>query len=320
MVERNAHVPEERAEKHAMPDPPERAMDMRHQARKRVSVKRAALFAVVVLAALTVLGTRHGGNATARAAAAGAAARTLGAGSSRFTVSVEARQPLSNLAPGIVGEGVMDYIHHRGRLSYGRYSEQIFDGNVTFMTWPMPWHERARWLRVESDSSDTDPFDLRQRAMRNPAGLLEFLTAASEDAHDAGSERVRGTTTTRIEGTFDMQKVVDQSPPDQRAELQDWLNFLAEDAPTTVPFQLWIDGDGVARRLRVEQGGEASVMVEYYDFGVPVTVSAPPASEIITAQELAAEIQAQAAGSDCGSSGDVYSTGSGGSICVERVE
>ena len=212
-------------------------------------MKRAALFAVVVLAALIVLAVRDGGNASARAAAAGAAAKTADAGSSRFTVSVEVQQPLPNSGPGVVAEGVMDYVHHRGRLSYGHYMELIFDGNITYATWTVPWHERARWLRVESDSSDIDPLDLRERAMRNPVGLLAFLRGASDDVRDAGSEEVRGTPATRIEGTLDLQKVVDQSPPDQRAELQDWLNFLAEDTPTTVPFHLWVDKDGVARRL-----------------------------------------------------------------------
>jgi hypothetical protein len=286
-----------------------------------VEVKRVVLFALVALAALAVLAAQGGRNASARAAAAQAAARTIDGGSSRFTVSVEETRPLPTSAPGIVGQGLMDYVHHRGRITYGRYSEQIFDGNVTYATWTVPWHERARWLRVESDSGETDPLDLRERAMRNPAGLLEFLTAASDDAHDAGSEKIRGTAATRIEGTFDMQKVVDSSPREQQAELQEWLNFLAEDTPTRVPFQLWIDNDGVARRLRVEGG--PTVTIEYYDFGVPVDVSVPPASAIITPQELLSEFETHAADSSCGSSGDVYSgssTGSGGSICVERVE
>jgi hypothetical protein len=280
-------------------------------------VKRAALFAVIVVAVATALGTRHGGNATARAAAAGAAARTLDAGSSRFTVRFEAAQP-QNVGPTIFGEGVMDYARHRGRISYGRYSEQIFDGDIVYATWMAPWHPRGRWLRL--DPSDTDPFDLPERAMRNPAGLLKFLTAASEDVHDRGSETVRGTPTTRVQGTVDLQKVVDRSPPDQRAELQDWLDVLAEDAPTTVPFELWIDNSGVARRLRLDQEGGTTVTIEYYDFGVPVEIAAPPAREIMTAQELAAEIQAHAGDSSCGSSGDVYSDESNGSICAERVE
>lgn len=203
----------------------------------------------------------------------------------------------------------------------GGYSEQILDGDITYATWPVPWHDSVRWLRVESDSSDTDPFDLRERAMRNPTGLIELL-AASDDVSDAGSEEVRGTPTTRIEGTLDLQKIVDDSPPDQRAELQDWLNFLAEDAPRAVPFQLWLDNDGVARRLRVDQEG-ATVTIEYYDFGLPVNVAPPPASEIISVQELMNEIQAHAGDSSCGSGGDICSdssAGSGGMSCLERVE
>ncbi|MDQ5821009.1 MAG: LppX_LprAFG lipoprotein [Actinomycetota bacterium] len=274
-------------------------------------MKRAALCAVLFLAAAIALAVRDGGEASARAAAAGAAARTLGTGTSRFTVSVEMAQPRPDSVPDLVGEGVMDYLHHRGRISYGHYSEQIFDGNSTYTTWPVPWHRPVRWLRVDSDSSDTEPFDLRERAMRNPTGLIEFLTAASDDVRDAGSDEVRGTPTTRIEGTIDLQKVVDQSPAHQRAELQDWLNFLGEDAPTTVPFRLWIDDAGVARRLRIDSEGVATATIEYYDFGVPVKVVTPPASSVITVQELMTELEAHVGDSSCGRSG--------GTICLERV-
>jgi hypothetical protein len=109
----------------------------------------------------------------------------------------------------------------------------LFDGKVTYLKWPMPWRHDAVWLRYEDEVSDVDPLDLRDRATRNPIGLLAFLTGASNDVREVGQDDVCGTRTTHYEGTLDLQTVVNQAPPDQRAELQEALSFIAEDEPTT---------------------------------------------------------------------------------------
>jgi hypothetical protein len=154
-------------------------------------------------------------------------------------------------------------------------------------------------VRFENDSQETDPLDLYERATNNPVSLLRFLTGASDDVRKAGSEDVRGTRTTHYEGTLNLQKVVDQASPDQRADLQEWLDFLREEQPTTVPFGLWVDSDGVARRLRIDAGEGASVLIEYYDFGVPVEITTPSEDEVISDEQLFNEIQEHATSSDC---------------------
>jgi hypothetical protein len=277
-------------------------------------VKRAAFFAVAAAVALVLLVVHDDGKGSAQAAVSRAAARTVDAGSSRFTISVNVPQLLVQLAPGYEVEGLMDYVHHRGRISYWRDSELLLDGDVAYVKWPMPWRQDTPWLRYETDSSDADPLSLEARAMRNPNSLLDFLTGASSDVRDAGSEDVRGRPTTHYEGTLDLQKVVDEAPPDKRAELQDWLNFIAEDEATKVPFGLWVDNDGVARRLRIDEQGGASMTIEYYDFGVPVEITPPPASEIISDEEFAKEIEQHAGDSTCSGadvgSGDTSARGS----------
>ncbi len=227
-------------------------------------MKRVAA-ALAVAAGLTglLLGARDGGQASAQAAVKRAAAKTVDAGSSRFRMTWQVPQlPQEFDLPTI--EWTMDYVHHRGRIVYSRDNEMLFDGNVTYMKWPMPWRERAAW------------------------------SGASNDVRVVGTEPVRGTSTTHYEGTLDLQKVVDQEPPDKRAELQDALDFIAEDEATTVPFGLWADGEGVAHRLRVDEQGAASVTIEYYDFGVPVEITPPPASEILSADEFFKEMEQHA--------------------------
>src|SRR5438105_5065159 len=231
----------------------------------------------MLAAAVVVL--RGGEDHSAQAAVRRAAARTLDASSSRFTLTIAVTQSLQQfpavLSPPFAVEGLMDYVHHRGRISYGgggnTREETIYDGDVVYTKWPLPWAKEKPWLRYEADAQDNDPFDLQDRAMRNPSGLLEFVHGAGTDVRNVGSENVRGIATTHYEGTLDLQKVVDQAPADKRAELQDFLNFIAEEEPTKVPFGLWVDEGGLAHRLRIDQH-EGATTIEYYDFGVRVDV------------------------------------------------
>jgi hypothetical protein len=106
--------------------------------------------------------------------------------------------------------------------------------------------------------------------------------------------------------------VVDQTPADKRAELQDSLNFLTEGGPKTVPFGLWVDGDGVTHRLRIDERGGAAITIEYYDFGVPVEVTPPPADEIVSNEEFAKELEQHQGEWSC-DNGDAGSRGSSSS-------
>jgi hypothetical protein len=261
-------------------------------------VKGAAAVLAIAIGVVVILIGRDGDAPSAQAAVNHALARTVDAHSSRFTITA---MPLPDqFAYDYTLHGIMDYVHHRGRMTYGLDDEMILDGDVTYARWPMPWRHDSAWLRMETDSQETDPLDLYERAITNPMGLLSFLTGASNDARTVGSESVRGTRTKHYEGTLDLQKVVDQAPPDKRAELREWLDFIREDQPTIVPFGLWVDSDGIARRLRIDGSeGAGSVVIEYYDFGVPVEITPPPASEILSTEEFFKEMERHAADSNC---------------------
>lgn len=275
----------------------------------------AALVLAAGIAGLILIG-RTSGDKAAQAAVRHAAARTVDAGSSRFELTWQTPVRL----PAHLGfkpvEGTMDYVHHRGLVSYPRGTEMLYDGDVVYMRWSLPWHPGGVWVRAPLDPSQPDPLDLQDRAMRNPIGLLSFLTGASDDAHAVGREEMGGTATTHYEGTLDLQKVVVQAPLDRRAELQDTLNFIGQDMSTKVPFGLWVDGHGLAHRLRIDQSGGYSVTIDYYDFGVPVVVTPPPAEEVISPEELSSELMQHAGDSNCdeGDAGSGGTSSSGGSL------
>ena len=259
-------------------------------------MKRAAIVVLpLVLVAMAV--ARVGAPASAEAAVKQALARTVDARSSRFTLSWSGPELPSGDRFKV--EGLMDYASHRGRITYWQNDEVIVDGDVTYMQWPMPWRNDATWLRYDGGNG-ADPLDLQERALSNPTGLLKFLTGAGNDVHEVGSEEIRGTRTIHYEGTVDLQKVVDQAPAGDQADLQVLLDFMREDEPTMVPFGLWVDGGGVAHRLRIDQGQGMSVLVEYYDFGLPVEITPPPPSKIISFEDFMKELEAHVGDSTCG--------------------
>src|SRR5438093_9965830 len=106
-----------------------------------------------------------------------AAARTVNTGSSRFEMTWQLPQGFRGMPaqPGpSTMRGTMDYVHQRGSIIYPGGTQILFDGNMVFMEWPLPWRHGPTWVRSTQDSSSVDPFDLPDRAMHKPVGLLEF--------------------------------------------------------------------------------------------------------------------------------------------------
>jgi hypothetical protein len=117
------------------------------------------------------------------------------AGASRFTLTFAMPQGEPPLATDLNVDGVMDYVHHRGRISFGSTSDMLIDGDMTYMKTALPWRHEPVWISSNTSGQESDPFDLQGRAMTNPLTLLEFLTGVGSDLSNAGAEQVRGTET-----------------------------------------------------------------------------------------------------------------------------
>jgi hypothetical protein len=96
-------------------------------------------------------------------------------------------------------------------------------------------------------------------AAEGPSRVLEQLRAVGE-VEELGSEQVRGVETTRYRALV--------RPPGEPAE-------------RAVPVDVWIDGDGLVRRLHAADGTE-DVTVDLYDFDADVAIE-PPAPAQVTA-------------------------------------
>lgn len=282
-------------------------------------MKRLGLLGAAIAAAVTVaVVSTRGHDSSAAAAVARAAQKTFDSGSSRVEVTI------SSASRSFRMEGVMDYRRHRGRLSYGDLGETIYDGDVTYSKWSTrpPWLPKAKpWLRTTG--GEDDPFDPQARSLRDPAALLGFLRSVSSGVERVGTETLDGVATTRYDGRLDLEKVVQASPADRREDLQAELDMIKEDMPTTVPFSIWVDEHGVARRVRYEHAGEGTVTFDFVDFGVPVVLDLPPAEEVMTEEEFSALMEAyfqEHPNGDCGSSSEqTDSSGDGGVVTMCTV-
>ena len=118
----------------------------------------------------------------------------------------------------------------------------------------------------------------------DPADGLQFLEGVS-NARASGSAEVRGVPTTKYRVTIDIQRLVDLmakgseklSPgfADGLRELRDQIDL------SRLPGAVWLDEAGRVRRFRLAMpipGDNVSVVstTEFYDFGAPVSISAPP--------------------------------------------
>jgi hypothetical protein len=167
----------------------------------------------------------------------------------------------------------------------------------------------ARWLAMPlPDAGSTAPSLFPGLGPSDPTQLLAYLEAVSSDVTTVGPDTVRGVETTHYHALLDLQKALDRGvdqnkvPASLRKSLKQILSTIAGPG-STIPVDLWIDSDGRVRRvtehldfsaLGAALGGPSgatgssgsdgsSVMttsMDFYDFGVPVNVQAPPADQV----------------------------------------
>lgn len=251
-------------------------------------MRRVVPLLVLVAAIAVFLGVRAGGHGSSAAAAvARAAGGTLDSGSARFSIAFSSPDLSPEEASAARAEGAMDFRHRRGHVTYGGYSDAIFDGDVTYFRLGdiEKWLPDAKpWIRTDDQE---DPFDPQARALRDPTTLLAFLRAVSSGVTKVGAETIDGVATTRYDGRLDLEKVVEQAPADQREELRAELDLFEHETATTFPYSVWADEHGIARRVRFQEDPERmTTTIDFFDFGAPVVLDLPAASDVMSVEEF----------------------------------
>ncbi len=144
---------------------------------------------------------------------------------------------------------------------------------------------------ISFDSGESNPLnDLSGAGQLDPGELLTMLTAL-DAIEETGAETVRGVETIHYSGVLDYDTLLQTlaAAEYQTLQAEHGASFFAG---LNAPIELWVDDDGLVRRFTLtldlaELGadvaaeiGLASVDVEFFDFGEPVLVNAPPPDEV----------------------------------------
>jgi hypothetical protein len=222
----------------------------------------------------------------------------------------------------ISGEADIDNEHERVDMTMdlgmlGGEMEIVMDGGVMYMRAPMFQDAGTEW--VSMDPSKMDPAAAAQfggfgAGTTDPSAYVG-LFAGVFDVKVAGEEELKGVPTTHYVGTIDLKKVLkgfsdvvgERADAATKKQLKAAVKqFESLGIDEKIPFEIWIDAEGLPRRQRITMdfgklvpgADEASMemTVDFSDFGKPVDIDIPPPSEVTDMTDAMAD-----AGSGAGS-------------------
>jgi hypothetical protein len=257
---------------------------------------------LIILMLATVPLACGGDELSPEAAVAEAGTKTANAGSAR--IDMNAGLTGSGDSFTMVGKG--EFADERGHMTFDVSAggqqvsmEMVFDRLVIYMRFPpelgVDLPRGKSWVKMDleelGEEAGIDLSQLMQAGQSDPTQALQYLRGASDDFEKVGDEEIRGVETTHYRGTVDLRKAAAELSESVRESIDRIIELTGE---STVPFDVWVDDEGLARRIKYEQplpgsNGETATMaitMDFYDFGIDVDVTPPEADEVIDIQEL----------------------------------
>lgn len=204
------------------------------------------------------------------------------------------------------GEADLDNEHKRVHMTMdmgmlGGEMEIVMDGGVMYMRSPMFQDAGTDW--VSMDPSKMDPAAAAQfggfgAGTTDPSAFVG-LFAGVFNVDISGEQELAGVPTTHYVGTIDLKKVLKgfsdvvgaDADAATKAQLEEAVKqFESLGIDEKIPFEIWIDAEGLPRRQRITMdfgklvpGAEDASMemtVDFSDFGKPVHIQIPDPSEV----------------------------------------
>jgi hypothetical protein len=190
--------------------------------------------------------------------------------------------PASLVVEARVVDGVtyIDFGDFFGALAHGRAVPPALQG--------------IKWLKVDVASAAGTPSGTSPGSFTQ---YLQYLRGVAAGVREIGGETIRGVATTHYQAQIDKSHLLDQlgkardSLPSAEQKLLD-QGLVGVDSDPTV--DVWIgNGDHLVHRLMLAldmtaagQSMHMNMSLDLYDFGVPVDVQAPPASQVRDLSDL----------------------------------
>jgi len=226
--------------------------------------------------------------------------KTVAAKSAKMSFQMDFLTSATQPAGSMSGVGAFDFPARTGSLDFtleiegfpqGVHMEERLLGNILYMQFkgvnigPKPWLKLD--LVALGKKAGIDVASLSQFEQNDPASTLSYLQGVSGDVTEAGTEKIRGVQTTKYTATVDLKRAMDKVPAKIRPSFQHILKLIGT---STLPIEVWIDDAGRTRRLHysmdmshvkgADQGASIDITMDLFDFGAPVHVTAPPASQV----------------------------------------
>jgi hypothetical protein len=253
-----------------------------------------ALAGVGVLAA--GCGTVHAGQSRPSASAVLAAA-VSGTAAQTARIAITTSMQAGGMSVSYSETGEFDFAHSRGMMTMAApfgMTELFMPPKVYLkvsgslagtVSHGKTWIE-ADTGTFDSETSVSGSFGLGG----NPADLLASLTAIAGSERIVGAASIRGVPVTEYQVNIDPAKMTSKVPSQERAGLSEFAKSFGRGS---IPVDVWVDNNNLVRQVRLslhipgETGapGAAGTMtivvsIDFYDFGVPVRLSAPPAAQV----------------------------------------
>ena len=138
-------------------------------------------------------------------------------------------------------------------------------------------------------------------ASPDPTRQFEYLRGVSDSVAKVGEERVRGVPTTRYRAVTDLREAAARQDAEARQANEEVVKRLGT---SKLPVEVWIDEKNRVRRYALDVSAPMSevaaspdasreddklrtqMVIEYYDFGAPVDVQAPPQDQTMDGSKL----------------------------------
>jgi len=216
----------------------------------------------------------------------------------------------------ISGRGSVDFKTHDSTLTFSSSAGTVSDRFVTPNLYlQLPASASAQlapgksWISINlntvTEAKLGQSLAQLSSSSQQSTQILSYLQGVSDSGiSTVGPATIKGVATTEYKATVDLTKVADQKSPAQLAAIK---STEAQLHTSTLPVQVWLDEQGRVRQVstqiqastNAQSSGDttipavsasATTTVDFYDFGTPVTIQPPPATQVedFTSQAVAA--------------------------------
>lgn len=151
------------------------------------------------------------------------------------------------------------------------------------------------WFKLDLEAmgrmSGMDFGSLMNSGSQNPAAVLAYLQGVSSDIQNRGTQTIDGVQTTHYQATVSLPRMIARLQKVDPRAVPTYRQIMQRSGMRMEPIEVWIDGHGLLRRETVHSrmplmGASMSFTMDLSDYGVPVNVSAPPASQTMDFLQL----------------------------------